>query len=157
MQKRIVVTACCALFFCVGLAIGQHPLDASNWSDLGKTDELARIMYLKGYTEGYRDGSSTMGMIAAARTKKIPPDSSTNQFLALASLRLEEVAGLGKTQGITIRTIETTMSSFYIDYRNAPVCWSQALQFSIWSMSGDAATDQELDAARKSGAETGCN
>jgi hypothetical protein len=55
-----------------------------------------------------------------------------------------------------MNAIETTMTSFYADYRNAPVCWADALQFSVWSLTGNAATDRELDSARKIGAETGC-
>ena len=157
MQKRILIAICGALIFSVGWAFGQHPLDASRWSDLGKTDSLARLMYIKGYTEGYTDGNTMMVMIAAAQTKNTPSQPSTTQFLALAVLRADDVAGLGTAHGITTQKIETTMSSFYSDYRNAPVCWNTALQFSIWSMNGNSATDQELDAARKSAAAFGCN
>ena len=157
MQRKIIVAVCCALTFFAGWAFGQHPLDSSGWSDLGKTDSLARLMYIKGYTEGYTDGNTMMVMIAAAQAKNTPSQPSTTQFLALAVLRADDVAGSGTAHGITMQKIETTMSSFYSDYRNAPVCWNQALQFSIWSMNGNAATDQELEAARKSNAESGCN
>jgi hypothetical protein len=52
--------------------------------------------------------------------------------------------------------VDNAVSSFYGDYRNVSVCWNQAVQFSIWSLSGDAVTDQEIDAARKSKAESDC-
>ncbi len=157
MKKKLIVAVCCALTFFVGWAFRQHPLNSSSWSDLGNTDSLARLMYIKGYTEGYRDGHTIMVMMEEAKAKNTPPHTSTTQFLALATLRANDVAGLGSGHGITMKTIQDTISLFYSDYRNAPVCWNQALQFSLWSMNGHAATDQALDDARKSSAESGCN
>ena len=151
-----MVATCCALIFFAGWAFGQKNLDASNWSELGTTDNLARLTYVKGYIRGYADGDSAMEKIAFAATKDVPLDPEAKRLIAPQVLRLSEVAGLGKNHEITVGKIADTMTSFYSDFRNAPVCWNQALQFSIWSLSGDAPTAQEVDQARKSGAEGGC-
>jgi hypothetical protein len=154
MQKRIAVASCCSLIFFAGWAFGQRTLDASNWTDLGRTDGLARLMYVKGYIQGYADGDSAMEKITAVLTKNTPLDSSTKKLIAPQALRLADVVGFEKN--VTVGNIDSAVSSFYGDYRNAPVCWNQAVQFSIWALNGNAATDQEVDAARKSGAESGC-
>jgi hypothetical protein len=156
MRKRIIAALFSALIFFAGWAFGQRNLDASNWSDLGTTDNLARLTYVKGYIRGYADGDNAMAAIAFVVTKNAPVDSSTKKLIAPQVLRLSEVAGMGKNHEITIGKITDTMTSFYSDYRNAPVCWNQALQFSIWSLSGDTPTDQEIGEARKNGAEGGC-
>jgi hypothetical protein len=148
MRKRVLLALFCALVFFAGWASGQKNLDASNWNDLGKTDNLARLTYVHGYVRGYSDG------VSAATKNTSTTDSATKKLTAL--LRVSEVVGLGKNHELTAGKIADTVTTFYDDYRNAPVCWNQAIQFSIWSMSGDAATVQETDAARKSGAENGC-
>lgn len=56
----------------------------------------------------------------------------------------------------TYGQLAATVSTFYDDYRNMPVCWDEAVSFSIASLRGNAAADQELAAARKRGAENGC-
>jgi len=70
--------------------------------------------------------------------------------------RIGEVVGFEKNKDITVQKIEDAVNSFYGDYRNAPVCWGQAVQFSIWSLNGNAPTDQEVETARKHGADSGC-
>lgn len=54
-------------------------------------------------------------------------------------------------------TKPTTRKQEAFGYRNAPVCWKTALQFSVWSLNGDAPAEQELDSARKFDAANGCN
>ena len=51
---------------------------------------------------------------------------------------------------------EGALDTFYSDYRNTPVCLNEAILFSIASLAGNPATNQELTAARKAGAESGC-
>jgi hypothetical protein len=96
MQKRIAVASCCSLIFFAGWAFGQRTLDASNWTDLGRTDGLARLMYVKGYIQGYADGDSAMEKITAVLTKNTPLDSSTKKLIAPQALRLADVVGFEK-------------------------------------------------------------
>jgi hypothetical protein len=157
MRKRIAVACCCGVFFVVAWAFGQQALDASRWSEYGKRDELARTMYVKGYLDGYADGDSAMEKITVVLTTDDPPDALKKKLVAPQALRLPQMIGLGKNRDVTVGKIKDAMSSFYGDYRNAPVCWNAALQFSVWSLNGEAPTEQELDSARKRGAGNGCN
>jgi hypothetical protein len=157
-MKKIIVGGCfCVLVFCSGWAFGQRTLDASNWSELGKIDDLARIMYVKGYLAGYSDGDSAMEKITVVLMKDNPMDDAKKKLVAPQATRVSQVSGFGVINpDITIGKIKDTMSSFYGDYKNAPTCWNQALQFAVWSLNGDAPTEQELSEARKRGAESGC-
>jgi hypothetical protein len=119
-------------------------------------DRFARTMYVKGYLDGYNDGDSAMEKITVIVTKGVPPDASTKALVSPQINRVADIAGLGKNRSITVGTIESAMTTFYSDYRNAPVCWKDALKFAVWSLNGDTPAGEELDAARKRGAESGC-
>jgi hypothetical protein len=83
-------------------------------------------------------------------------DPTTKKLVAPQLLRVADIVGLGKNSNITVGDIENATTAFYSDYRNAPVCWRDAFQFSVWSLSGDAPKEQELNSARKRGAESSC-
>jgi hypothetical protein len=156
MRKLFIAAGCCGLIFFAGWAFGQQVLDASRWNEIGRQDDYARMMYVLGYTQGYEDGDSAMEKVAFVLTKGNPPDSATKALLTPQVTRIAEVEGRGKNHGITVAKVTDAVSTFYTDYRNAPVCWNAAVQFSIWSLNGDAPTEQELDAARKRGGDGGC-
>jgi hypothetical protein len=157
MNKTIVVGCLCVLIFCSGWVFGQRTLDASNWSELGKVDDLARTMYVKGYVAGYSDGDSAMEKTTVVLMKDNPMDDAKKKLVAPQVARLSQVSGFGSVNpNITIGKITDEMSSFYGDYRNAPVCWNQALQFSVWALNGDTPTEEEMREARKHGAQGGC-
>jgi hypothetical protein len=157
IMNKIIVAGCfCVLIFCSGWVFGQRTLDASNWGELGKIDNLARTTYVKGYLAGYSDGESTMEKIASVLMKDNPRDDAKKKLVAPQAARVSQVIGFGINQDMTIGKIMDAMSSFYSDYRNAPVCWNQALQFAVWSLNGDSPSEQELSEARKRGAESGC-
>jgi hypothetical protein len=157
-MKKIIMGACfCVLVFRSGWVFGQRTLDASNWSELGKTDNLARTMCVKGYLAGYSDGDSAMEKITVVLMKDNPMDDARKKLVTPQAARVSQVSGFGIINpDMTIGKIMDTMSSFYGDYRNTPTCWNQALQFAVWSLNGDAPTEQELREARKRGAEIGC-
>jgi hypothetical protein len=56
----------------------------------------------------------------------------------------------------TVGELEGALDTFYNDYRNTPVCLNEAILFATASLAGNAATDPELETARKKGAEGGC-
>jgi hypothetical protein len=154
MRKLFVLVGCCGLTLIAVWAFAQQELDASRWREMGKADELAVMMYVRGYTQGYADGDSAMEKVAKVLTKGAPIDSETKKLLMPQMRHIVESQGFG--HDITVGKVKDTMSTFYADHRNAPVCWNDALQFSLWSLNGDAVTQQELDSARKRGAENGC-
>jgi hypothetical protein len=157
MMKTIVLGCFCLLIFSSGWVFGQQTLDASKWHQYGKADELARTMYVKGYLAGYSDGDSAMEKITVVLMKDNPMDDAKKKLVAPQATRVSQVSGFGIINpDMTIGKIMDAMSSFYGDYRNAPVCWNQALQLAVWSLNGETPTDQELREARKRGAEIGC-
>jgi len=60
---------------------------------------------------------------------------------------------IGRTSALILAA---AVSTFYGDKQNAPVCWEKAVALSAASLAGNEPTDQELDAARKEGAQNGC-
>jgi hypothetical protein len=155
VRKPLIAAGCCGLIFLAGWAFGQQQaLDASGWHQVGKADDLALIV--KAYIQGYSDGDSAMEKVAAVLTKGNPIDPETKKLVAPQAVHIAEVQGMGQNRDLTVAKVKDAMSAFYADYRNAPVCWNTALQFSAWSLNADAPTQQELDLARKQGADMGC-
>ena len=157
MRKLLIVFGCCGLTLISVWASDQLELDAARWREYGKRDELAlaRSMYVKGYRDGYAGGDSAMEKITAVLTKDNPPDAAKKKLVAPQTVRLSEMLNL--KNNVTVGRLQSAIDSFYGDYRNAPVCWKTALQFSVWSLNGDAPTEQELDSARKFDAGNGCH
>ncbi len=48
------------------------------------------------------------------------------------------------------------MTAFYGDFRNQAVCWPEAFKFATMSLNGNTPTEDELQSARKAGAQMGC-
>ncbi|HZP33462.1 MAG TPA: hypothetical protein VFB23_08885 [Candidatus Acidoferrales bacterium] len=159
MQKAMILMACCCFVFVAGWAFGQQTqtaLDSSAWTQVGKVDDLARIMYVKGYVDGYADGDTDMEKISAVLMKDVQIDASAKALVAPLENRMSDVLGFGKNGEVTIGTTMDAMTTFYTDYRNAPVCWRDALRLSAWSLNADTPTDGDLALARKRGADKGC-
>ncbi len=161
MRRRIAIVACSGLVFLAGLAVGKaqeapHPAGGSTWQNLTET---IRDIYVRGFSNGYvvgaRDasgyavvkfGAKLPAMTAAVRKDM---DEGAAQFGSAGRALLSP-------QGPGVEVIVSTVSTFYSDYRNTPICQDKAILFSVASLAGNAASDQELAAARKAGAETGC-
>lgn len=92
-----------------------------------------------------------------AKAKPSSANAKLNHFMATRiQAERDDITGMGKNQQTNTGQIGQAMDAFYSDYRNAPVCWGDALKFSIMSLDGDAPSDQDLDIARKSDAQSGC-
>ncbi len=156
MRKLLIAAGCSSLIFFAGWAFGQTELDASRWHQYEKLDDLAVTMYVRGYTQGYTDGDSSMEKITAVLFKGAPIDSERKKLLTPQVAHVAEIEGMGKNRDVTTGKLKDAITAFYDDYHNAPICWNNALQFSVWSLNGDAPTEQELDSARKSAAENAC-
>jgi len=89
------------------------------------------------------------------------PDKPKSPLTPAQKKDMEAWAGEAKKVGPVIfnqsaLVLAAAMSTFYHDDQDAPVCWEKAIMLSAESLAGSAATDQELEAARKKGAESGC-
>lgn len=155
-HKTVVAAFCFGILFACGLASAQKALsDSSAWTEIGKTNSFARTTYLKGYLDGYDDGVEAMTQIDVVQNNP-PPSSMAKSIAAPVSRHVDEMTGSGRNSAVTLGQIEDAMSTFYNDYRNAPVCWRDALQFAVWSLNANPATEGDLDLARKRGAESHC-
>ena len=156
MWKLIVVASSLAAFgagWCVGQA--QHGNDGNSWHVL---PPVAHTYYVKGFSDGYGLALLHGGVLAVA--KNAPETVSSmkpaemkdyQETLRWAkSIVPFQLHGSPKSVG----ELQGALDTFYSDYRNTPVCLDEAILFSLASLAGNAAADQELDAARKN--ESGC-
>ena len=155
-MKKTVIVGGSLLLFCAGWVFGQNAAgpkyDGSAWNNLRNMDVLAQTLYTSGYVDGYRRGSIADWVIHGSG-KPAPLDNSKITRLKIES---DDLNGLGKNRRVTVAEVQEAMDAFYNDYRNAPVCWDDALVVSVESLNDDAPTEQELDATRKANAKTGC-
>jgi hypothetical protein len=158
VRKLIVAASSLALFgagWCFGQA--QHGNDGNGWHTLSL---VARAFYVNGFAEGYRSGMIHSAAVATAERARekvlsMTPDEKKvyEENLRWGRRMIPIVLAKPPT---TVGDLEGALDTFYGDYRNTPVCWDQAILLAVSSFGGNAATDQELDTARKKGAEQGC-
>jgi|SRR5712664_1067638 len=156
MRKGITFAVCCGLVFLSGWAFGQNASsrDAADWK---QASSASKLMYLVGYIHGYAQGGVDGAIGTVAKMVSKEPPSFTQEQKEEVSREAERVKEYSpSTARGTLGQLISTMDTFYTDYRNAPVCWADAMRFSYASRSGHAASDEELDRARKRGSETGC-
>jgi hypothetical protein len=149
MRKPIVALGC-LLLFGGGWWIGkgqtpQHQAGGSDWKNLSHD-----YLYLAGFPQGYFRGMVHGGGLAMehnAPEKMQPMSPAVRAELNLA----HEVGPFLMEQKLSANELEPTVSAFYNDYRNMPVCIADAVLFSAASLAGNAATEQELGARESAG------
>jgi len=121
---------------------------------------VAHTFYVTGFTDGYQEALMEAGALALQKNSpekasSFPPAERKNyeEFLQWGVRIIPFFDGPPRTVG----ELQGALDTFYSDYRNTPVCLDEAILFSAASLAGNAATQQELDAARKKGAESRCN
>jgi hypothetical protein len=161
MRKRIMVASCWGLIFLAGWTFGHeqtatHQPGGRDWKRLSSTDHK---LYLSGFVNGY-----SMGILHASTLtlEKYAPEQVSALTFAQKKDYEDSLAWAHKvvpilSQSVSRSGIDDTVGTFYGDYRNSPVCWGDAILLSAASLSGNPATDQQLNVARKLGAESGCN
>jgi hypothetical protein len=155
-MRRLIVALGCLLFFGGGWCFGQQ----SAWNGtLWKTsNHFDRTLYVAGFNKGHAAGmregfEEVFEVIVAAR----PASAWTPQERKIVEEKAKQIDRQSVTNSdLTMGQLEATVSTFYDDYRNMPVCWDDATRFSTLSLKGNDPTEKELNAARKAGAESGC-
>lgn len=157
MRKRITVGVCCGLVLLGGWAFDQAErggYDGARWKPLTTYE---KSLYALGFSRGYVQGSdeAVAAVIVSMQLQRSRPVPTPEQKKKLSELAAQarDHAFIGKG---TIGQITATVDTFYGDYRNMPVCWNNAILLSAVSLEGRAPTQESLEAARKSGAESGC-
>ena len=151
--------AACFLFIVLGWCLGKSQINqalpgGSDWKSLSVDDHR---LYIAGFVQGYRHGTLHAASLATAkfasgsvtsmtRSQKADYEDSLKLAHMVAPFLLHQ-SGSG---------IEGALTKFYGDHKNMPVCWDDALLLSTVSLAGNPATEQQLTAARKHGAKSGC-
>jgi|ERR1700674_298152 hypothetical protein len=158
-MRRLIVAVGSLAVFGAGWCFGQtqHGNDGNSWHTL---PPVAHTFYVNGFNDGYVSALLQAGVLSVAKnapetesSMKPAERKSYEENLRWAKRIVPfELGGTPKTVG----ELEGALNTFYSDYRNIPVCLDEAMLFSLSSLAGNAATDQELDAARKKGAESRC-
>lgn len=168
-MRKIIVVAGCLLLFYAGRTFGENKvlvLNGTNWKAFPASE---KIMYTYGFSQGYRQGTLDGENMASRWVGRLVrkwhctegPSLSEEEIRNLVNAEMDAQVQAQKypfygDARTTLSQYVDTMSVFYSDYRNAPVCWGNALRFSSASLAGRAPTEQELDAARKADAQSGC-
>ncbi len=152
-MRKLIVVAGVLLAFSAGWCFGEaqtatHAPGGGEWKILSTAE---RDFYTRGFEEGYLQGMIHGGALAVA---KLAPESPATQHEDYGwTLGLARKVAPVLTNHPPLQSLETKTSVFYGDNQNIGVCWDDAL---LLSASPSAPTDQELAAARKRGAESGC-
>lgn len=160
MTKPLICLMCVA-FFVVELAVGlTEERSAATWSS---HSEMEKLMYTNGYLQGFARGSidgiiSATSAIAEKEKKSVTSGGNTIDPARLARLKVEmrDQTGSGANKNMETVQIKDAITAFYSDFRNQGICWPEAFKFATMALNGDTPTEGELQAARKTDAQTGC-
>lgn len=160
MKKSVTVLAG-LLLFASGWAFGksrEFSADGANWKTLGL---LGKTSYILGFRSGFARGEiDILSMQAVKGSEGVSPLSaeSKKEVERISARATREDWSLLKLAGVRMTNgkVLATMNTFYADYRNAPVCWADALMFSAASLEGHPPTEQELESVRESDATNKC-
>jgi hypothetical protein len=157
-MRKLIVVASSLLLFSAGWCFGAgqaapYTPGGTGWKTLSVQDHGLYVAgFLHGYLQGLIHGGSLV--LEKASPEKVSSMSAYEKYELAVAHKITPVFLQGKDFSAT--ELEPTIAVFYSDYRNMPVCFDDAIELSVASLAGNAATDQELDTARKRGAEMGC-
>lgn len=158
LRKTILVACSGGLLFLAGWTLGQNKGGGNNGARWKTLTPFEKNLYALGFSRGYEQGAIDAAELALAKTLSSAPPTLTpevkKKVLAAAVTAKKHRVMLGSLS--SMGQITDTTTTFYTDFRNIPVCWSDAIIFSTASLRGQAPTEQELNAARKAGAESTC-
>jgi hypothetical protein len=125
-------------------------LDGSWWV---KASDAERILWLQGYDDGFTDALKLAASLKSETDKQLPAPKSVSERLHLRNLRRYAEAN---PQILPTRAIDDEMTLFYKDFRNTPVCWSDAEPVAELALTVGAPSETDLEALRTENAKSGC-
>jgi hypothetical protein len=125
-------------------------LDGSGW---GKASAAERTLWLVGYDDGCTDGLNLAASMKS-QNDNLPTPLTVAARLKLRNLRRYSVAN---PQMLRNNAITDEMTLFYKDFRNTPVCWSDAEIVAELALTIGAPSEVDLDALRAEDAKSGCH
>jgi hypothetical protein len=142
--------------FFAGWGVGQQSAwNGTRWKTLNLFERTCYVMgFNRGHAAGMREGfKEILEVIVAAK----PGSSWTLEERKKVEEKADQIDRKSAAHSdFTMRQLEATVSTFYEDNRNMPVCWDDAAWLSTLSLEGNAPTEEELNTARKAGAASGC-
>jgi len=150
MSKPILAVSAFVLF--LGGSVGGWVAN-TNWGSAegwGKLTTFEKTVYIQGFDAGYIEAKMARDFF----------DMKVGTRSRIARMKKRDAILSGKvkpqghhTFGEFVSGVETFYSS---DFRNQPVCWAEAVVFVKMSESGEPPTDEELNIARSTNAQSGC-
>ena len=149
MKKQTAVSSVFLIFVLKVVspsATKAQSLDGLEWN---KTSGLGYWNFRRGYDRGVERLRLATGLkFKLANGKELPPRASDRLFLRNRMLSFARPAKNGD--------ITDEMTLFYKDYRNARVCWWDALEIAELTLKGAPPPENDLAAVRREDAKDGC-
>ncbi|MGC2292124.1 MAG: hypothetical protein WA450_09285 [Candidatus Acidiferrales bacterium] len=147
-MRKLAVTAFAILMASSAFAQTESvSLDGSWWVKASVTE---RVLWLVGYVDGFTDA---LRLAASMKSENDNLPMSVAGRLKLRNVRRYSVAN---PQMLTNDAITGEMTLFYKDFRNTPVCWSDAEVVAELALTGGAPSEVDLGALRAEDAKSGC-
>ena len=147
-RKLVFALYACAFFaggWLAGFAQSEYQHNAATWKTL---TTFEKALYVNGFHQGYSSGADAEELLADSR---VPGPKR-----AMVETMDRDLRGDGPNKRVKVGDLANAVSTFYGDYRNASVCWNQALTLSAIATNGDTVTDEMLNNLRASSAKSGC-
>jgi hypothetical protein len=158
MRKPITLALCCMLVS-VGFIWGGETEPARNGTSWMNLSYPQKAVYAAGFVDGYAGGFNDGAAVTVEKYLSPEPPKLTEAQKEGAT---EQAANAVTHARVILRSKATraevlnAMVAFYGDDKNTPVCWADALLFSVASLAGRTPTEQQLDAVRAAGTKSGC-
>jgi hypothetical protein len=121
-------------------------LDGSKWNS---ANDIAYVFFSVGFQRGFEQGQGIMVRATATKSKLDALLSARDKLYMRDTTK-------GQAGRMTPQQVFNETTLFYKDFRNTPVCWDDAMQIAMLTLTGAAPSDSELAAVRSEDAKEGC-
>jgi hypothetical protein len=150
-MRKLAVTALAILVVSSAFAQTESvSLDGSWWA---KASAGQRILWLQGYDDGFTSALRIAASLKSESDKQLPAPQSVGERLHLRTFMRYTAAN---PRILSNQEISDEMTLFYKDFRNTPVCWSDAEPVAELALTIGAPSEVDLDALRAEDAKSGC-
>jgi len=150
-MRELVVTALAILMASSAFAQTEYvSLDGSWWV---KASAAERTLWLVGYDDGFTNALKLAASVKSETNKERPAPQSASERIHLHNLLRYTAAN---PQIVSNQLLLDEITLFYKDFRNTPVCWSDAEPVAELALTVGAPSEIDLDALRAEDAKSGC-
>jgi hypothetical protein len=150
-MRKLAITALAILMASSAFAQTEYvSFDGSWWV---KVSAEYHTMWLVGYDDGLTDALRLAASLKS-ENDSLPTPLSVAERLKLRNLRRYHDVN---PQILANQAIQDEMTLFYKDFRNTPVCWTDAEVVAELALTVGAPSEADLDALRAQDAKFGCH